>query len=127
MRRAVIAVIILAILFVGTYASQRYSKKAVDSMVQSLNTVQTTYERNGSLPETKRALDDFSGQWEKNLRFFSMVIRENHIDEVRFSLAEARKYLEYNDKVEFMSELEFLKENIQSIYRCDEMLVDNIF
>lgn len=120
-------VAILLLLMIGVLiASQVYLCNSTRTLTESVDRVQTSYQKTGNSPETKKKMRQFFTLWQKNSRIFPTIIKHSEIDIVNASVAKLPAYLQDNQPTDFYAECDMLKMQLSHLWYIEKVNWENI-
>ena len=126
MKRIYIAISILIILPMIIAGSQFYLKGTTDKMTELIVQAENSAKQKDT-DKAKKALTEFSKEWEINNKIIATFVRHSELDSVNESDAKLLPYLESEDLSSFYAECETVKAQFHHIMHTEEFSIDNIF
>ena len=125
MKRFVISVVILTVIVFSSFTSVCYLKDSTDLLIKKIDQINSKIKDNDidfALIET----ENLQNLWEKKKDVFVIFVNNNDVDDITYSLSKLVPLLEYKDKSEFCSNLNYTKSLISAIYDNDSVSWGNI-
>ncbi len=125
MKRFVISVVILTVIIFSSLKSVCYLKSTTETLVDKIDSINLCVKSdniNSAFEETKK----LEALWSDKKDVFVMFVNNNDIDDITYSISKLMPLLEYKDKSEFCSNLNYTKSLIMSIYDNDSISLNNI-
>jgi len=126
MKKEIIAIIILILLFSSTILNTLFLTRSIDSLVSAVNNSEAAA-TSGDLNKAVSELEYVSGKW-KGMDFYTNIfVRDGEIDSVTDALYELFSYLYNGDTDSAKGAYGKLRAHLVSISDAEQITLSNIF
>ncbi len=114
---------IIIVIIIGQVYLSRNSKQ----MVQSVQDICLTYEKEGDSQQTKQKIDSFLKKWNQSKKWLSMMVHHNELDPINEASARLPIYVHSDNPTDFKSECQVLKVQFRHLRNAEKIDWENIF
>ena len=126
MKKEIIAIIILILLFSATLLNTLFLTRSIDSLVRAVNSSESAV-ASGDLNKAVSELEHASSKWKAMDFYTNIFVRDGEIDSVTDAFYELFSYLYSGDTDSAKGAYGKLREHLASISDVEQITLSNIF
>lgn len=130
MKQISIIIVVLILIFVGSYISQGYIKTTSNQLVSKINELQEELQKSIETNDNKKSVElagDIMNEWDEIEKKWSIVVLHNELDNIELALIGMKSHIETEQYADGMEELEKSKFLLEHLTQREKFSLKNIF
>lgn len=130
MKQIVIIIVVLILIFVGSYISQNYIRITSDQLISQIDELKEELQKSIETRDNKKSAElaeNIINKWDEIEEKWSILVLHNELDNIELALIGMKSHIETEQYADGMEELEKSKFLLEHITQRERFSLKNVF
>lgn len=130
MKQIVIIIVVLILIFIGSYISQNYIRITSDQLISQIDELKEELQKSIETRDNKKSAElaeNIINKWDEIEEKWSILVLHNELDNIELALIGMKSHIETEQYADGMKELEKSKFLLEHITQREKFSLKNVF